>query len=115
MALNDFKLKKCEKAVAAFMKKRRPPAHVRKDLDLRYRIKGQSMEIFEIRPLWSNPDATIEQAVAKATFVRKTNTWKVYWQRADLKWHLYDHDPEVGSAEAFLAIVDQDEHGCFFG
>jgi len=115
MALSEFELKKCEKAIAAFMGKRRPPAHVRSELDLGYRIKGQSVEIFEVRPLWNNPKKIIEEAVAKATFVKTQNVWKVYWQRADLKWHRYDPEPEVGSVEEFLALVDGDEYACFFG
>ena len=46
MALSEFEIKKCEKAIAAFMEKRRPPAHIRKELDLGYRIKDQPIELF---------------------------------------------------------------------
>jgi hypothetical protein len=115
MALSEFEIRKCEKAIAAFMKKRRPPAHIRKELDLGYRIKNQSIEIFEIRPEWRNPENTIEIPVAKSTFVKTQGIWRVYWQRRDLKWHRYDPDSEVGSVEEFLAVVDRDEYACFFG
>jgi len=115
MSLSEFELKKCEKAIAAFMKKRRPPPHIRKELDLGHRIKGQSIEIFEIRPEWRNPEITIEIPVAKCTYVRTQGTWKVYWQRQDLKWHRYEQDPEVKSIEAFFELVDRDEYACFFG
>jgi len=27
--------------------------------------------------------------MAKATYVRKTDRGKIYWQRANLKWHAY--------------------------
>ena len=53
--------------------------------------------------------------MAKATYVRSQNIWKVYWQRADLKWHSYDPDPEVDSIEDFLSVVDADKYACFFG
>ncbi len=115
MALSEFEIKKCEKSVGEFMKKRRPPAHVRNELDLGFRIQGQSVEIFEIRPMWRDPEKKIEEAVAKATYVRTQKVWKVYWQRADLKWHSYDPAPEVKSLEEFLDIVDRDEYACFFG
>jgi len=52
---------------------------------------------------------------AKTTYVKKTGKWKVYWQRADLKWHSYQPTPEVDNLEEFLALVDRDEHGCFKG
>jgi len=37
------------------------------------------------------------------------------WQRADLKWHKYGPAPEVSTVQAFLALVDEDKYGCFFG
>ena len=115
MALSEFERKKCEKEVRAFIERRRPPPHVRNELDLGFRVSGQSVEIFEIRPLWREPDKKIEHAVAKATYVNARGVWKVYWQRADLKWHRYDPDPEVSSVLAFLDVVDRDQHACFFG
>ena len=115
MAFSEFEARRYERLVAAFVERRRPPAHIRSQVDLGYRIKGQSVEIFEIRPFWRDPDEMIEEAVAKATYVKKQNIWKVYWQRADLKWHRYDPDPEVDSLEDFLALVERDEYACFFG
>ncbi|MES9964223.1 MAG: DUF3024 domain-containing protein [Candidatus Sedimenticola sp. 20ELBAFRAG] len=80
-----------------------------------YRIKDQSIEIFEIRTRWNNPEEKIEHAVAKATYVKSQKKWKVYWQRADLKWHRYDTMPEVPSLEKFIELVERDEKACFFG
>jgi hypothetical protein len=114
MALSEFELKKCEKLVADYIEKHRPPVHIRNELDLGYRIKGQSVEIFEIRPMWRNPGKKIEEAVAKTTYVKTKNTWNVYWQRADLKWHRYEPNPEVGSLEEFLELVERDDYACFF-
>jgi hypothetical protein len=115
MALSEFELKKCEKLVSEFVNKRRPPVHIRNELDLGFRVKGQCIEIFEIRPMWRDPDKMIEEMVAKATWVNTQKSWMVYWQKADLKWHRYDPNPEVVSLEEFLEIVDRDEHACFFG
>lgn len=115
MALSEFETKKIKKEVSAFIEKRRPPPHIRADLDLGFRVKGQSVEIFEIRPQWRNPDIKIEHAVAKASYVKTQNIWKIYWQRADLKWHSYEPNPEVSTLQEFLAIVDRDDYACFFG
>lgn len=57
----------------------------------------------------------MESPVAKATYVKAQKIWKVYWQRADLKWHRYDPDPEVKKIEEFLVVVEKDEFGCFYG
>ena len=115
MAFSEFEKRRYEKAVAQYVEKKRPPAHIRPDLDLGYKLEGRSVEIFEIRPLWDNPEKKIEEAVAKATYVKGKRVWKVYWQRADLKWHRYDPDPEVNSIEVFLDVIERDEHCCFYG
>jgi hypothetical protein len=115
MAFSEFEIKKCEKAVKAFIAKHRPPAHIRKELDFSYRIENQSVEIFEVRPRWDNPTQIIEHSIAKATYVKTKGIWKIYWQRADLKWHHYSPHPEAKTIEDFLAVVEADENACFFG
>jgi len=115
MALNDLERKRVEKAVGAFVEKRRPAPHIRPKLDLGFRVSGQSVELFEIRPQWDRPEVKRESSFAKATFVRTQGMWKVYWKRADLKWHSYEPALEVATIENFLAVVQKDEYGCFFG
>lgn len=115
MAFTEFEKKKYEMIVSEFIKKRRPPLHVRDKVDLNFRIEEQSVEIFEIRPMWQNPEKKIESAIAKATFVRTQKLWNVYWQRADLKWHSYEPEPEVKELEDFIYLVETDEYACFWG
>ena len=115
MALSEHEVKQIERAVAGFMERRRPPEHIRPELDFGYRVTGQSLELFEVRPTWDKPAEKMEHAIAKATYVKRTGTWKIYWQRADLKWHRYEPYPEARSAEVFLAVVEEDEYACFFG
>lgn len=115
MALSEFEARRCEKLVSEFVRKRRPPPHLRVLVDLAFRIDGQSIEIFEIRPHFLDKGRMIESAVAKATYIKRRLTWKVFWQRADLKWHRYPPCPEVASVEEFLAVVQKDDHNCFFG
>lgn len=115
MAISEFETKRCEKELEKFLSVRRPPPHIRDQVDLTYRIENQSVEIFEIRPQWDNPARKIEIPIAKSTYVKKSGLWKIYWQRQDLKWHGYDPAPSVKSFEEFLAIVSEDALGCFFG
>jgi len=115
MALNDIERKRVEKTVGAFIEKLRPAPHIRPQLDFGFRVSGQSVELFEIRPQWDRPTVIRESTFAKATFVRTQGLWKVYWMRADLKWHSYLPVPEVPIIEEFLAVVQKDEHACFFG
>lgn len=115
MALSEFEAKRCEKLVAEFIERKRPPPHMRAELDLAFRINGQSVEIFEVRRDWRDKNKMLEHPVAKVTYNKSKRNWKVFWRRADLKWHSYKPNAEVESIEDFLAVVQKDEHACFFG
>jgi len=115
MALSEFEQKRCERIVGTYIEKRRPPAHIRPELDIGFRVNEQSVEIFEIRPRWKEPDKKMEHSVAKATFVKTQAARRVYWQRADLKWHSYEPTPVVKSLDAFLKLVEEDKYACFWG
>lgn len=104
-----------ETAMEGFMAKRRPPPEIRPRLDLAFKIEGQSVTIYEVRPYWRDPTQTTESPVAKATFVRSVKRWRIFWQRADLKWHVYEPCAEVERIEDFLDLVHADERYCFWG
>lgn len=116
MELSEIEVARVKRALDSFLQMRRPPPRIRAQLDLGYRISGQSVEIFEIRPAWRGlPHERHESPVAKATFVRSRNLWRVFWQRRDLKWHSYQPASEVKSIDEFLSLVAEDRHACFFG
>ncbi|MCP3931719.1 MAG: DUF3024 domain-containing protein, partial [Bacteroidetes bacterium] len=63
----------------------------------------------------NDPSKKIEGSIAKATYVKSTKIWKLYWQRADMKWHRYEPFPESKSLEEILEVIGQDKHYCFWG
>ena len=115
MPLSELEVALVEKTMTAFVERIRPPVAIRDKLDIGYRLSGQSVEIFEVRPRWDDPQTKMEHPVAKARYVRSRNAWSVYWQRADLKWHAYPPQAGVGALDDFLALAEKDEHACFFG
>ncbi len=115
MTFSEFEVKKIERAASDFLEVRRPPAHIRSQVDLDVRVSGQSVQIVEMRPHFREPSTIIESPVAKATYVKKSQRWKIYWMPSDLRWHLYTPEPESRSIEEFFAIVHADENSCFFG
>jgi hypothetical protein len=80
-----------------------------------YRLIGQSVELFGTRPDWLDPEVRWEHPFAKATYLRAADCWRVFWMRADLKWHGYAPQPEVNSLAEFLEVVDDDAFCCVFG
>ena len=115
MAFNELDRKRIEKTLDRFIRAHRPPPHIRNELDLGFRLQGQSVELFEVRPVWDNPSQKMESPVAKATYVKTQNLWKIYWMRADLKWHSYPPAPHVLNIDELPALVAEDKHACFFG
>jgi len=113
MAFTANELDKINYEMNTFILKRRPPKNVRNQVDLSYKVEKQSIVIFEIRKMFQQ-EGMVDIPIAKATFIMKENKWKIYWQRADLKWHLYEPKKEVKTVKAFLKVVDEDEYCCFW-
>ncbi len=93
----------------------RPPEELRNQIDISYKIENQDVIIFEIRPLYDNPEKKIESDIAKTTYIKAKGFWKIFWKRADLKWHAYTPNPTVKSIKEFVNIVEEDRYGCFWG
>ncbi|SDP07433.1 DUF3024 domain-containing protein [Desulforhopalus singaporensis] len=115
MAISEFEIRRIEKLIGGLVEKRRPAPHIRSKLDIGFRVTGQSFEIFTVRPRWDKPEKTMEELVAKATYVKSRKTWKLFWMRADLKWHSYPPLAETKHLEDVLREIDDDPNGCFWG
>ncbi|HLR25314.1 MAG TPA: DUF3024 domain-containing protein [Fodinibius sp.] len=115
MSFTKEELNQWEPIVRTFIERSRPPEHLRSQVDLAYTIDDQNIIIFEIRPQWDDPETKVKNNVAKATWVRSQQVWKIYWQKRDLKWHPYEPLPKVDSLETFIKEVDEDPNACFLG
>lgn len=93
----------------------RPPENIREKLDLGYRIDNQSVILYEIRPVFKNPTKKREYDYAKATYVRASKIWRIYWMRSALKWYPYEPTPETRNLKEFVNLVEEDAHHCFKG
>jgi len=115
MALDISKSVDIIETMENYITKVRPRPEIRHQLDIGYEIQDQSVILQEIRPAWRKPTEIQRIGFAKATFVKSKNIWKVYWQRADLKWHSYDPKPTVRQLSDFLKLVSDDKYACFKG
>ncbi|OAV45134.1 DUF3024 domain-containing protein [Lewinella sp. 4G2] len=94
----------------------RPPAEIRPNLDINYSIENHSVYINEVRPRdYGNLADYRSYPNVKFTYVKSRNIWKIYWMRADLKWHAYTPAKEVNTIEDAIKVYDADEYGCFKG
>ena len=115
MSFTEKQIKEIKQAAAKFMYYMRPEEKIRSQLDLGYRIEGQSVFIFEIRPQWDKPEIIRHYDVAKSTYVKIKDHWKIFWLRANLKWDAYPPLPVVKHISQFFDEVQADPAHCFFG
>ena len=115
MSIDTLKTLDIIEVMENFREKKRPPEHIRTKLDVDYRIEDQSIIIVEVRPQWDNPSVYRDTPMAKTTFIKAKNHWKVFWMRQDLKWHSYTPKPTVEKLSDFIELVLEDKHHCFWG
>ena len=114
VAFTEIEIHKIRKLVGTLCQKR-SPEHIRDKLRCEYRIQNQEVIIFEVRPRWNNPSEETWAPFAKLKFIRSKNHWRLFWQRADMKWHKYGPLDSSRSLAELVAEIDADTHGCFFG
>jgi len=71
--------------------------------------------LFLVRLAFNRPGEEIEEPIAKVQFVRTEGVWRIFWMRANLRWHRYDPHPKAKSSAAALRVIDEDANCCFFG
>jgi hypothetical protein len=114
MAFNELDLRRIERVVGDFCRRRTQP-EVAGELRLIYEVDGQSVVISEERPDWRDSAGRMHTPVAKLRFVRSSGLWSLYWMRADLKWHAYEPAPPSRDLAELVEVVDRDRCCGFFG
>ena len=117
MAFDDLQRARTKNVAEEFIERKRPPENIRSEIDLGYDIDrdDQSVQIFEIRPDWRDPEDVMRTPIAKVKYVKSRDIWALYWIGSDGKWDAYQPAPEVRSLERALVVVEEDELGCFWG
>jgi len=115
MSLDALKTIDIIELMENFIDKIRPDEDMRNQRDISYKIEGQSILIIEIRPFFKDPNQKIESPIAKTTFIKAKNHWKVFWMRGNLKWYSYEPKPIVRTLKEFTELVKKDEYHCFWG
>src|SRR4051812_41210162 len=94
---------------------RRPPLHLRDKVREGQRFTDRGIELFMVRPAFNRPGEHIEESIAKLQHMPRLGVWRLFWKRADGKWHRYKPCSEVPSLAEALRKIDEDANCCFFG
>ncbi len=91
------------------------PSNLREQIKIHYKVRGNSVTLFESRPYWHDPSKWSELKVAQFRFDPKDNTWTLYYADRNDKWHIYIDAPSSGKLDDLLEEVEEDPTGIFWG
>ncbi len=105
-----------EATIKNFVNSLRPKElEIRNQLDYGYSYDGKVAILFEIRPVWNNPDKIQHLEFAKLRFIKTRNVWELYWMRGSGKWQRYAPFPKSALLDELISAIKEDSYGCFFG
>lgn len=107
--LNEATIKK----YIAFLRPDNP--EVRAGLDFGYSYDGNTIILYEIRPVWNNPEEIQHTEFAKIRYYKTKQEWNLYWMRASGKWERYEPFPKATHLDEIIKVIENDEHACFYG
>ncbi|TRZ89039.1 MAG: DUF3024 domain-containing protein [Methanosarcinales archaeon] len=104
-----------EKKVDAFCKKTVPP-HVLHQVNLSFKIRGNSVTIFENRAPWHEGiKEWTSMKIAQFRYDEKSGQWRLYCADRNERWHEYWNMKPTKNIDKILTEIDEDPTGIFWG
>ncbi len=110
MALNDIEVAQIKRYMRLFMNKRRPPAFIRDEVDLEYRIWGNDVVICRVNYINKKK---YESPIAKMVLNRPHTRWNLYSMNQSQEWIIAAKEPISAFSDA-IKLVEDDINCCFF-
>jgi|LGOV01.1.fsa_nt_gb hypothetical protein len=114
MALSEFEIKRVDKLLTAYCEGK-VPAHLRDQIRIEYRIRGNEVSLFESRPHLQGSGEWFSMKVARFKKDTQTGTWLLFWADRNSKWQPYPPLPFHRDIEKLLQEVEKNETGAFWG
>jgi Protein of unknown function (DUF3024) len=115
MPIPEIQIRAALAKAGALIEKRRPKPEIRHLVDMKAELKKQELVLYEVRPRYDDGSKTHANPVAKAKWIDAQGRWRLYWMRADLKWHLYEPGQHLEDISSIIDEIDRDPFGCFWG
>jgi hypothetical protein len=114
VSLSEFELKRIEKIFTHYCSTR-VPEHLRSQIVLEYRVRGDEVTLFESRPVWDDHARWISGKVARFQKDTDAEIWNLYAADRDGSWIHYLPLPFHRDIEKLLQEVEKNESGAFWG
>ncbi|MCK4414188.1 MAG: DUF3024 domain-containing protein [Candidatus Eisenbacteria sp.] len=93
----------------------RIPLHMRDQIRIGFKIRGNSVTLFEERPSFRDPSEWGTIAIAQMRYEQDARTWKLFSTDRSSKWHAYRDLSPQRRLDAVLDEIDDDPTGIFWG
>jgi hypothetical protein len=114
MALPPFIRKSIENKLQAYCEEG-VPDHIRDKLRYGFKIRGNSVTLFEERSSFPDRSRWVEIVVAQFRFNQENGKWTLYWADRNSRWHIYyDLNPNK-NFDVLLQEVEKDPTCIFWG
>jgi len=93
------------------------PEHALHQVRLECQVAARHLTIVERRAPWRE-DLGLEWTsfpIARLRYTANNKMWTLYWRDRNLRFHLYDHLAPSDNVQEFLAEMDRDPTGIFWG
>ncbi len=114
MSFSELEQQRIEKIVGGYCKQR-VPKHVQYQIKLIYKIRGNDVKIIETRQHWQDKKLWTETPIARLQYIVESKKWKIYWQRANGKWLLYEAFKPVNDLKKVIEEIENDPYHVFWG
>ena len=114
MSLPELIRRMVEDKLGEYCRRRFPP-HLRDQVRLGFKFRGNTATLFEERPVFGIPDKWVDIPVAQFRFAADRKEWTLYCADRNSRWHEYLDTEPTADLDALLREVDDDPTGIFWG
>jgi hypothetical protein len=114
MALPEFVKRRVEERLAAYCEQK-VPRHLRNQVRLGYKIRGNSVTLFEERPAFGDSGQWVDIKVAQFRFDAAQGEWTLYCADRNSRWYDYFDSEPSKDFDRLLNEVEDDPTGIFWG
>ena len=114
MAFTNIEVQQINSVMGSYCQGR-IPEHLWSELEIRFRVDGQAVTVYERRPTFQIPGKFTECAVARFRYNRQTRLWTLYWADRNLRWHIYERIKPARNLKVLVEEVERDPTGIFWG
>lgn len=114
MKILHLHILEAESKINTFCEQRIPP-HVKALIQLTYKIRGNSITLYENRPPWKEGLEWSMMAVAQFRYDEIYKVWRLYYADRNSKWQVYPVMDDAKRIEDLIEEVDKDPICVFWG